>query len=95
VARVTSKRQVTLPKALADAHGIRPGDEIEFVSAGDSIRVEVREARRRRPSVEARLRSFDASRERQRRREGENPRPDMGGRDCTREDLYEDRGAPR
>lgn len=29
-ARVTSKGQVTLPKAVRDALGIRPGDEVVF-----------------------------------------------------------------
>ena len=30
MSKVTSKLQVTLPKAIAQAHGIRPGDEIEW-----------------------------------------------------------------
>ncbi len=39
MAKVTSKLQVTVPKAIADRYGIRPGDEIEWVAAGDTIRV--------------------------------------------------------
>ena len=39
MAKVTSKLQVTIPKAIADRHGLRPGDEIEWVSTGDAIRV--------------------------------------------------------
>ena len=31
MAKVTSKLQVTLPKALADQYGIEPGDEIGWV----------------------------------------------------------------
>jgi AbrB family looped-hinge helix DNA binding protein len=31
MAKVTSKLQVTIPKAIADRYRIRPGDEIEFV----------------------------------------------------------------
>lgn len=39
MAKVTSKLQVTLPKALADRYGIRPGAEIQWVAAGDVIHV--------------------------------------------------------
>lgn len=36
--KVTSKLQITLPKRLAEEYGIAPGDEIEFVPAGESSR---------------------------------------------------------
>ena len=36
MAKVTSKLQVTVPKAIADRFGIRPGDEIEFMPGEDS-----------------------------------------------------------
>jgi len=39
MAKVTSKYQVTIPKALADELGIEPGHDIEWSSAGDSIRL--------------------------------------------------------
>ena len=39
MAKVTSKLQVTIPKHIAEEYGIAPGDEVEFVPAGDSIRV--------------------------------------------------------
>jgi bifunctional DNA-binding transcriptional regulator/antitoxin component of YhaV-PrlF toxin-antitoxin module len=38
MAKVTSKLQVTVPKALAE-NAIRPGDEIAWEAAGDVIRV--------------------------------------------------------
>ena len=38
--KVTSKLQLTVPKKIADQYGIRPGDELEWIPAGDSIRVE-------------------------------------------------------
>ena len=41
MAKVTSKLQVTIPKAIADQYGISPGDEIEFEPAGPTIRVRV------------------------------------------------------
>lgn len=34
MAKVTSKLQVTLPKHIAALHGIAPGDDIQFESAG-------------------------------------------------------------
>lgn len=40
MSKVTSKLQLTLPKAIAEQYGIRPGDEIEWTAAEDSIRVE-------------------------------------------------------
>ncbi|NLT71991.1 MAG: AbrB/MazE/SpoVT family DNA-binding domain-containing protein [Verrucomicrobiaceae bacterium] len=44
MSKVTSKLQVTIPKSVAKIHGIVPGSEIVFESAGDSIRVrQVRE----------------------------------------------------
>ena len=39
MSKVTSKRQLTLPKAIADQYNIRPGDELEWIPAGDAIRV--------------------------------------------------------
>jgi len=39
MAKVTSKYQVTIPKALAEELGIEPGHDIEWSSAGDSIRL--------------------------------------------------------
>ena len=33
MAKVTSKLQVTVPKALAERYGIRPGDDIRFEEA--------------------------------------------------------------
>jgi AbrB family looped-hinge helix DNA binding protein len=39
MAKVTRKLQVTLPKAIAEQYGIRPGDELDCVPAGDSIRI--------------------------------------------------------
>jgi AbrB family looped-hinge helix DNA binding protein len=93
VAKVTSKLQVTLPKALADRYGISPGDEIAWEAAGDAIRV-VPVHRSGRPDLAARLRLFDRATERQRQRE--RARPIAHGRDrgWTRDELYE-RGRAR
>ena len=94
MAKVTSKLQVTVPKALAERYAIRPGDEIAWEAAGDAIRV-VPHGRARRPTG--------------RRGSGSSTRPPTGsagatrssgaarppaGRGWTREELY-DRGRAR
>jgi AbrB family looped-hinge helix DNA binding protein len=99
MAKVTSKLQVTIPKAIADQYGIVPGDEIEFQPAGNVIRViPPRAPRLARPrlSLEERLRLFDEATERQRLREKERnyQGPTPAKRDWKREDLYT-RGKPR
>jgi bifunctional DNA-binding transcriptional regulator/antitoxin component of YhaV-PrlF toxin-antitoxin module len=97
MAKVTSKLQVTVPKALAVQYGIRPGDEISWLAAGDAIRVEPPRAR---PALDlaARLRLFDEATERQRLRERRGRRrarvAKARSRGWTREDLY-DRQLPR
>ena len=94
MSKVTSKLQVTVPKAIAEQNGIRPGDEIQWAPAGDSIRVAVGRSRPVR-TVEERLKLFDQATERQRQREaGRARRPTPGGaRGWKREELY-DRGGP-
>ena len=37
--KVTSKLQLTVPRAIADQYGIRPGDELQWSAAGEAIRV--------------------------------------------------------
>jgi bifunctional DNA-binding transcriptional regulator/antitoxin component of YhaV-PrlF toxin-antitoxin module len=100
MAKVTSKLQVTLPKALATQYRIRPGDEILWVASGDAIRVvptrnlagNVAEKDR----IAERLRLFDEATERLRRRYKRNTKaPDTNDRGWTREELYEDRVRPR
>lgn len=44
-ARLTSQGQITVPKAVRDALGARPGDEIEFVPRDGEMLVEVRPRR--------------------------------------------------
>jgi AbrB family looped-hinge helix DNA binding protein len=88
MAKVTSKYQVTVPKAVARQYGIQPGDEIDWVAAGDSIRVLPAAKRRPADSPESKLRLFDQATERHRRR---HRAPNAGrtrDRGWTREDLY-------
>ena len=39
MAKVTSKLQVTVPKALAAQLGIRPGDDVDWTINGNSLHV--------------------------------------------------------
>lgn len=36
-AKISSKGQLVLPKAVRDAHGLGPGSEVEVESVGDTI----------------------------------------------------------
>jgi AbrB family looped-hinge helix DNA binding protein len=80
MAKVTSKLQVTVPKALAEKYRIRPGDRIEWEAAGDAIRVAPAPRRDAAPSVDARLKLFDAATRRHRRRQGHRRKRRIGGR---------------
>ena len=92
---MTSKLQVTLPKAIADRFGIRPGDQIEWETAGDGIRIHL-PSRANPLDSAARLKLFDQGTQRQREREASQGAPSRSGDDrgWTREELYE-RGRPR
>jgi len=89
MARVTSKRQVTIPKAIADRYRIVSGDEIEFLPAGDAIRVERTGAEHQGLGREQRLQRFDQATERQRARQKRPQRRTPDGRGWSREELYE------
>lgn len=101
MAKVTSKLQITVPKALAGRYGIRPGDEVRFEEAGETIRMVPAGADAPRDALdrEARLRLFDAATERQQKRQpvrvfhegGSGPGEHRRG--WTRDELYE-RGRP-
>jgi AbrB family looped-hinge helix DNA binding protein len=96
VARITSKLQVTIPKAIADRYGLSPGDDIDFVPAGDVIRVipAAEAAPGARGDAGERLRLFDKATARQGRRQRGRPRGQgRSGRGWTREELYERGGA--
>ena len=104
--KVTSKLQLTVPKAIADQYGIRPGDELEWIPAGESIRVElVRRKAKVRTSADCRGASGVVRRRHQTRldratggrtEESNRGKPASSDRGWTREDLYnDDRGLPR
>jgi bifunctional DNA-binding transcriptional regulator/antitoxin component of YhaV-PrlF toxin-antitoxin module len=88
MAKITSKYQVTVPRAIADRYKIRPGDEIDWVAAGDVIRVIPPGNEAAVDDRESRLRLFDQATERHRRRLPARKAPPPRTRGWTREDLY-------
>ena len=88
MAKVTSKYQVTLPKKIAEQYAIHPGDEIDWVAAGDVIRVVPPGKQPIPDNRESQLRLFDQATERQRRRPATRAVPRSRDRGWTREDLY-------
>ena len=105
--KVTSKLQLTVPKAIADQYGICPGDELKWIPAGDSIRVEL--VRRRAKAdheltTEEKLALFDDNTnwldelqaDQLKEAKAKGTRITRENRGWTREDLYsDDRGLPR
>ena len=88
MAKVTSKYQVTLPRKIAERYGIRPGDHIDRVAAGEVIRV-IRPAKQVIPeNRESQLRLFDQATERHRGRPSARPATKSRERGWRREDLY-------
>jgi bifunctional DNA-binding transcriptional regulator/antitoxin component of YhaV-PrlF toxin-antitoxin module len=92
--RVTGKFQITLPRRLVDTYGIRVGDEVDLVPAGESIAIVPARAAKAVLSTQARLRHFDEATQRQRARRQARSRTSVKGRGWTREELYS-RGRPR
>ena len=101
--KVTSKLQLTVPKKIANQYGIRPGDELEWIAAGDSIRVELIRRRVKEGgelTVKERLALFDANTkwldqlqaEELKKTKVKRGRVTRENRGWTREELYEDRG---
>jgi len=108
---VTSKLQLTVPKAIADQYGIRPGDELEWIPAGESIRVELMRHKAKAGhelTTDERLALFDSNTkwldevqaEELNEAKAKGTRTTRETRGWTREELYDDdrglsRGYPR
>lgn len=94
MSKVTSKLQVTLPKAIATAYGIKPGDEIEWLPGGDSIRVVPARRHLTLQDIPSRLALFDEATHRTDRLAVPSAATASEDRGWSREDLY-DRPRPR
>lgn len=89
MAKVSSKYQVTLPKVIADQYHIQPGDEIDWIPAGDVIRViPIRQPQAASEDVAFRLQLFDQATARHRRRVKRWTAKPPSDRGWSREDAY-------
>ncbi len=95
MAKITTKLQVTLPKRLAEKHGIAPGDEVQFQSVAGVIRMVPAGTPPDLLGLDERLRLFDDASRRisQRLRQLSKSAVKPAGRGWTRDELYE-RGSP-
>jgi len=90
MAKVTSKLQVTLPKALASELGIQPGDDIEWSAAAGGIRITPVKGKNE-LDIKRRLELFDAATKRQQTRNKRRRRlkeRESTNRGWTRQELY-------
>lgn len=88
MATLTSKYQLSLPKAVAQKAGLSPGDELDCELAGDVIRVRRRQAKTAARSTTDRLTLFDLATERQERRNRTNS-DRATERGWSRDELHE------
>ena len=91
MSKVTRKYQVSVPKALADRFGIRPGDDLRWEASGENLRVIPARARARRLSTTERLRAFDETTRRIEERMSARAAGRAHDRGWTREELYDER----
>ena len=92
MSRVTSKLQVTIPKEIARRYGIEPGTDVEWLPAGEAIRVVPPSAHPGTADRARRLQLFDAATPRVlARRRDWTGRSEPADRGWTRDDLYDRR----
>lgn len=91
MSKVTSKLQVTIPKAVADHYGIRPGDEVRWEVREGGPLMAPEKSLRDRPPVEERTARFLESVARVARLQEASEIAPGGGRGWTRDDLYGER----
>jgi len=88
MSKITSKLQITIPKAVAEEVGLKPGDDVAWEVAGDVIRLLPGSARSPALPAALRLELFDAATERQRARQRRRRGGQAAARGWTREELY-------
>jgi bifunctional DNA-binding transcriptional regulator/antitoxin component of YhaV-PrlF toxin-antitoxin module len=89
MSKITGKFQLTLPKRLVDTYGIKVGDEVDLLPAGDKISLMLaRRPKINAASAEERLRYFDRATQRQRKRQEKRTLKLEKDRGWSREELY-------
>ncbi|OGQ92092.1 MAG: hypothetical protein A2289_24120 [Deltaproteobacteria bacterium RIFOXYA12_FULL_58_15] len=95
MSKVTTKLQVTIPRAVAKSYGIEPGDEVTWVPAGEIIRLVPHGRHDGGRSTLDRLELFDQTTIRIANCElTPDATSESSDRGWTREELY-NRGSPR
>lgn len=89
MSKITSKLQVTIPKAIAERFGLKPGDDVEFVPAGEVIRLERRSEQPVDRSRHLRVELFDQATQRHADRVRLHPVQPSSDRGWTRDELYD------
>lgn len=87
MAKVTSKLQLTLPKELAKRYNIVAGDDVEWIAAGDAIRIVRVKTKPKILDTKQRLRLFDKVTKRLAARKTSST-TESQNRGWTREELY-------
>lgn len=91
MSKITGKFQLTLPKRLVETYGLKVGDEVDLVPAGDCISlIPASRARTAVEDIEERLQYFDRATERQRIRNRERGLKSAKDRGWTRDEIYRD-----
>jgi AbrB family looped-hinge helix DNA binding protein len=88
MAKVSSKLQITLPKAIVERYSIRPGDEIDWTMAGDVICIIPHKTSSTPSDRDSRLRLYDDATERHHSRQLRDEADPSHDRGWTREQLY-------
>ena len=94
MSKVTGKFQLTLPKRLVEDYGIKIGDEVDLVAAGDYISMVPASRTTTSEQIWHRLQYFDRATARQQQRNASAQAALPATRGWTREALY-DRDRPR
>jgi bifunctional DNA-binding transcriptional regulator/antitoxin component of YhaV-PrlF toxin-antitoxin module len=90
MSRLTAKYQLTIPRAVAQSVGLKPGDEVTWEAVGDAIRLRADAAAQHGSrSVTDQLILFDLATEREQYRARNRAAVPARDRGWSREELYE------
>jgi bifunctional DNA-binding transcriptional regulator/antitoxin component of YhaV-PrlF toxin-antitoxin module len=90
MSRLTAKYQLTIPRAIADAVGLKPGVEVSWEGVGDAIRLRAdTHSRHETRSVTDQLILFDLATEREQHRSRNRAAVAAHDRGWSRAPLYE------
>jgi len=90
MSRLTTKYQLTVPRAVAQSVGLKPGDEVTLEAVGDAIRLRAdTRSQQEGRSITDQLILFDLATEREQHRARNRAAAPARERGWARADLYE------